>query len=60
MPRNMIVNKKELEVRILKMKNELYNGSWTGRNADYHDGAHHMLNRVLDMLGEYRDYGTDS
>ena len=60
MPRNMIVNKKELEVRILKMKNELYNGSWTARNADYHDGAHHMLNRVLDMLGEYRDYGPNS
>ena len=27
MPRNMIIRKDELEVRILKMKNELYDGS---------------------------------
>lgn len=60
MPRNMIIRKDELEVRILKMKNELYDGSWYSKNADYHDGAQHMLNRVLDMLGEYRDYGSNS
>ena len=35
------------------MKNELYDGSWYSKNADYHDGAQQMLNRVLDMLGEY-------
>jgi len=58
MSRNMIVQKKELEVRIMKMKNELYDGSWSARNSDFHDGAHEMLNRVLDMIGEYRDYGS--
>ena len=25
--------------------------SWYSKNADYHDGAQQMLNRVLDMLG---------
>ncbi len=53
MPRNMIT-KDEIEVRILKLKNELYDGSWTARDADWHDGAHTMLNRVLNILQEYR------
>jgi hypothetical protein len=53
MPRNMIA-KDEMEVRILKLKNELYDGSWTARDDDWHDGAHTMLNRVLNILQEYR------
>jgi len=54
MPRNN-VKKSELEVRLLKMKNELYNGSWSVKGAEWHDGAHTMLNRMLEMLQEYRD-----
>ena len=53
MPRNA-VKKDELECRVLKLKNELYNGSWSGRGQEWHNGAHTMLNRVLDMLSEYR------
>ena len=53
MPRNA-VKKDELECRVLKLKNELYNGSWSSRGQDWHDGAHTMLNRVLEMLSEYR------
>ena len=53
MPRNA-VKKDELECRVLKLKNELYNGSWSNRGQDWHDGAHTMLNRVLEMLSEYR------
>jgi hypothetical protein len=53
------MTREEVEVRVLKMKNELYNGSWSAKGADWHDGAHTMLNRVLDMIGEYR-YGPDS
>ena len=53
MPRNMI-KKEEMEVRILKLKNELYDGSWSARNGEWHDGAHTMLNRVLDIIQEYR------
>ena len=59
MPRNMIIRKDELEVRVMKLKNELYDGSWIHKNGDFHEGAHMMLNRVLDMLGEYRDYGSN-
>jgi hypothetical protein len=58
MPRNFMT-REEAEVRLLKMKNELYNGSWSSKNGQWHDGAHTMLNRVLDMIGEYR-YGPDS
>jgi len=54
MPRNN-VKKQELEVRLLKMKNELYNGSWSAKGTQWHDGAHTMLNRMLEMLQEYRD-----
>jgi len=53
MPRNA-VKKDELECRVLKLKNELYNGSWSNRGQEWHDGAHTMLNRVLEMLSEYR------
>jgi len=53
MPRNA-VKKDELECRVLKLKNELYNGSWSSRGQDWHDGAHTMLNRVLEILSEYR------
>ena len=53
MPRNSMT-KQEMEVRVLKLKNELYNGSWIHKNGEWHDGAHTMLNRVLDIIQEYR------
>lgn len=59
MSRNMIVQKNELECRVLKLKHELYDGSWIHKGGDFHEGAHTMLNRVLDILGEYRDYGSN-
>lgn len=52
MPRNQ-VERAELEVRVLKIKNELYNGTHMHRSGDWHDGAHMMLNRILDILQEY-------
>ena len=54
MPRN-VMTKDELKCRVLKLKNELYDGMQQDRNGDWHDGAHHSLNRVLDILQEYRD-----
>ncbi|AGH56394.1 hypothetical protein CPTG_00101 [Cyanophage Syn2] len=48
------MTKEEVEVRILKLKNELYDGSWHDKNGEWHDGAHTMLNRVLDIIQEYR------
>jgi hypothetical protein len=47
------VSKVEIEARVYKMKNELYNGVHCARNGDWHDGAHDALNRVLELLKEY-------
>ena len=52
MPKNQ-VNKEELKVRVLKLKNDVYNESsdvWQGEK----DLANKYLNRVLDILEEYR------
>ena len=52
MPRG-IMNKVDLEARLYKLKNELYDGKHQNQNGDWHDGAHSMLNRVLDIINEY-------
>ena len=52
MPKNQ-VNKEELKVRVLKLKDQVYNESkdvWQGEK----DLANKYLNRVLDILEEYR------
>jgi hypothetical protein len=52
MPKNQ-VSKEELKVRVLKLKNDVYNESkdvWQGEK----DLAHKYLNKVLDILEEYR------
>lgn len=52
MPKNQ-VSKEELKVRVLKLKNDVYNESsdvWQGEK----DLANKYLNRVLDILEEYR------
>lgn len=54
MPRNTIT-KEVMRCRVLKLKNELYNGDQRYKGAEWHNGAHEMLNRVLDILQEYRD-----
>jgi len=53
MPRNP-VTKEELRHRVLKLKKELYDGSLYSKGSEWHNGAHDMLNRVLDILQEYR------
>jgi|TARA_B100000035_G_scaffold267753_1_gene240932 hypothetical protein len=53
MPRNE-VSKDEFEVRILKIKNALYNGSYSARSQEWHDGAHHAIHEMLNILQEYR------
>lgn len=47
------MNKEELKVRVLKLKNDVYNESsdvWQGEK----DLANKYLNKVLDILEEYR------
>jgi hypothetical protein len=53
MPRNEL-SKDEFEVRVLKLKNQLYNGSYSNRSREWRDGAHHALHEVLNALQEYR------
>jgi len=53
MPRGTM-KKIEIESRLYKLKTSLYDGKHHDKNSDWHDGAHEMLNKVLDILGEYR------
>ena len=39
--------------RVLKLKNELYDGNYHDKSGEWHDGAHHMINKILEMLNEY-------
>lgn len=54
MPRGS-VTKGDIKVQISKIKTELYDGTYHDRSADWHDGAHEMLNKVLDYLQEWRE-----
>ena len=53
MPRNEL-KRDEFLVRVLKLKDQLYNGTYYHKDGEWHEGAHHSLNKVLDMLDEYR------
>ena len=51
-----IMRKIDLEARVYKLKTELYNGTYWDKNGDWHDGAHHTLNKILDILQEYAQW----
>ena len=53
MPRNSMT-RQEIEARIYKLKTALYNGEHHEKSGEWHDGAHDSLNKVLDILQEYR------
>lgn len=53
MPKNEL-KRDEFLVRVMKLKNNLFDGSYSHKNGNWHDGAHHSLNKVIDMLDEYR------
>ena len=48
------VTKEEINLRVLKLKTEIFDKQYKGATKDWEDGAHFMLNRVLHMLHEYR------
>ena len=48
------MTKDEMRVRVLKLKSELYNGTNHNKDGEWHDGAHNALNKVLDIIEEYR------
>tara|TARA_B100000073_G_scaffold53524_1_gene39485 strand:- start:10591 stop:10755 length:165 start_codon:yes stop_codon:yes gene_type:complete len=53
MPKNNM-SKDELNNKVLKLKNTLYNGTYEGASEEWFNGAHHALNKVLDLIQEYR------
>jgi len=54
MPRGIML-KTDMLARIYKLKTALYNGEQHDKSGDWHDGAHDALNKVLDILQEYRE-----
>jgi len=48
------MKKYDLESKLYKLKTELYDGSRSDKSGDWHDGAHEILNKMLDFLQEYR------
>lgn len=52
MPRNAIT-KEEMLHRVLKLKNKL-DCEHPDKSGDWHQGANFELDKVLDMLDEYR------
>lgn len=52
MPRGTLT-KIDIQARIYKLKNSLYNGQYQNKNADWHDGHHEALNKILNILNEY-------
>ncbi len=47
------LDKNTITARVVKLKNELYNGVYDGAPKDWKEGAHYELNKVLDILNEY-------
>ena len=52
MPRGRM-QKVDIESRVLRLKTDLFEGRYEGASQEWIDGAHHSLNRVLDILQEY-------
>ena len=53
MPRGNMT-KVDIMSRVLKLKHELYSNQYNYYTEEQKDSAHEMLNRVLDMISEYR------
>ena len=47
------MQKVDIEPRVLKLKNQIYEGMYEGASDDWLDGAHYSLNKVLEILQEY-------
>jgi hypothetical protein len=49
------VSKIDILSRVYKLKTALYNGQHHDKSGDWHDGAQESLNKILDILNEYRE-----
>lgn len=52
MPRGRL-SKTDVLAEIYKLKTNLYDGTYHDKSEDWHDGAHHAYNTILDLLNEY-------
>ena len=43
----------KLNLKVTKMKNDLYNGVYDGASEEWLNGAHYSLNQVLEVINEY-------
>ena len=57
MPR-AIMTKIDLEARLYKLKTAMYDGQHHEKSEDWKDGYHEALNKVLDILQEWRGWQT--
>lgn len=48
------MSKADLQAKIYKLKTQIYNGSHDEKPNEWHEGAHYMLNKVLECMEEYR------
>jgi hypothetical protein len=54
MPRGQ-VQKHEILAKIYKLKTSLYSGEHEIEDDEWRDGAHYSLNKILDILQEFRE-----
>ena len=47
------VTKIEMKARLIKLKNDLYNGRYHGASEDWIEGSHYQLNSMLAIIDEY-------
>jgi hypothetical protein len=52
MPRGRLL-KIDIQARVLKLKNDLYEGKYNGASEEWMEGAHYQLNQVLNIIDEY-------
>tara|TARA_A200000159_G_scaffold28641_1_gene25253 strand:+ start:165 stop:377 length:213 start_codon:yes stop_codon:yes gene_type:complete len=50
-----IMTKRDLLARIYNHKKNLYNGHYEEQTEEWSEGAHHMLNKMLELAQEYGD-----
>ena len=49
------MQKTDILARVYKLKTALFNGEHHDKSGDWHDGAHDSLNKILDILQEWRE-----
>lgn len=54
MPRSKMY-KYDILAKVYKLKNSLYENTYSNKGKEWNEGAHFALNKILDVLNEYSD-----